>query len=72
MTHSVDLHDATGTIISVAGAGILQAHGETVPTDGASGYMQGCLFIKTGVVGVTGVLFRNVGTNESCDFDQMV
>jgi len=42
--------------------------GDTVPTDGASGYAKGCIFIKTdGGAGTT--LYINEGSETSCDFN---
>ena len=68
MTHSLDLHDGTGVLATIPGLGIIQAAGDTVPSDGASGYATGCLFQHTnGGAGTS--LYVNEGTNTSCDFN---
>lgn len=48
------------------GEGVILIYGETVPTDGDSGYAPGCLFVKTSA---TPGLYVNQGTYASCDFD---
>lgn len=45
--------------------GYLQASGDTVPTDGESGYAPSCTFQDT----ENGVLYVNEGTVDSCDFN---
>ena len=49
-------------------SGLLQAAGETVPTDGAAGYATGCLFQHTDGGDGT-ALYVNEGTVTSCDFN---
>lgn len=52
-------------------AGILQAAGNTVPADASAGYLPGCLFHHIdGLTGVT-VLYVNIGTATSCDFNAL-
>jgi hypothetical protein len=47
---------------------VLLATGTTVPSDGASLYAKGCLFIDTDVsTGTTG-LYCNKGTSAACQF----
>ena len=48
-------------------AGLLQASGDTVPTDGTSGYATGCLFQHTDG-GAGTALYVNEGTDASCNF----
>lgn len=48
--------------------GLLDAHGVTVPADGATGYATGCLFRKLdGGVGTS--LYVNEGDETSADFN---
>lgn len=48
--------------------GLLLAHGDTVPTDGDTGYETGCLFQHTdGGDGTS--LYVNEGDVDACDFD---
>lgn len=68
MSTPLTLHSASGTIVSVPGIGILDAYGNTVPTDGAEGYAPGCTFRHTdGGDGTS--LYVNEGTAASCDFN---
>lgn len=61
--------DAKGALEEIVGVGILRAHGTTVPTDATAGYAPGCIFHHTdGATGAT-VLYVNVGSSTSCDFD---
>jgi hypothetical protein len=48
--------------------GLLFSHGETVPTDGATGFATGCLFQKTNG-GANTSLYVNEGSITSCDFN---
>lgn len=49
-------------------SGLLFDSGDTVPTDGSSGYQTGCIFQHTD--GTTGTaLYLNEGSNTSCDFN---
>jgi hypothetical protein len=48
--------------------GLLDSHGTTVPTDGASGYETGCLFRHTDGGDGT-ALYVNEGSVSSCDFN---
>ena len=48
--------------------GILQAYGNTVPTDATAGYAIGCLFHHTDGGDAT-ALYVNEGTAASCDFN---
>jgi len=48
--------------------GILIAYGNTVPTDEASGYAIGCIFIHTDGGDAT-ALYVNEGTASSCNFN---
>ncbi len=68
MSKPLNLHGATGVIFAVPGLGILQAYGETVPSDGAAGYATGCLFQQTDGGDGT-ALFLNEGTNLSANFN---
>lgn len=43
--------------------------GATVPTDATAGYGVGCIFIHSDGSGETDVLYKNVGTASSCNFD---
>lgn len=68
MGQSLDLHDATGILISVPGVGILQAYGVTVPADASEGYATGAIFIHTDG-GDDTALYVNEGTKASSDFN---
>jgi hypothetical protein len=61
-----------GIIESVPGIGILRAYGETVPTDGDTGYASTCCFQKLGGTTLDTVLYVNIGTQESCNFDAAI
>ena len=62
------LHDATGVVASNDNGDFLIVAGTSVPTNGASGYATGCLYLKTdGVAGTA--LWVNEGSNSSADFD---
>lgn len=50
--------------------GYLFGHGNTVPTDAATGWAPGALFIHTDGVGGT-TTYINVGTKASCNFDEI-
>lgn len=50
-------------------AGLLLASGATVPADGTAGYQPGCLFQHTDGTTYNTVLYCNVGTATSCDFN---
>jgi hypothetical protein len=49
--------------------GILDCYGTTVPTDGDAGYSPGCHFKKIDGSTLDTVLYVNIGTNASCNFD---
>jgi hypothetical protein len=59
-------------IIEVPGIGVLQAWGNTVPTDGDAGYASACIFQKQGGTTLDTVLYVNIGTLASANFDAMV
>ena len=50
----------------------LLAKGATVPSDAGTGYAKGCLFIDTDATTVATVLFVNVGSASSCNFDAAI
>lgn len=45
--------------------------GATVPSDATAGYGIGCIFIHSDGSGETDVLYKNVGTAASCNFDAL-
>ncbi len=53
---------------AVANEGLLLASGDTVPTDGTTGYQTGCMFQNT-AGGDGTALYVNEGDAESCDFN---
>lgn len=54
-------------LLNFIGEAIVAA-GDTAPTDGTSGYGEGCLFLKN--AGTTNAqLYVNIGTGDSCNFD---
>lgn len=66
--HKVHYAGDPTPIIEIPGYGIVLAAGLTVPSDAATGYAIGCLFIHLdGTAGST--LYCNEGTTNSCDFD---
>lgn len=68
MSKPLNQHSAVGTLIEVPGEGIYFAKGTTKPTDGATGYAKGCIFIDTDA-SAGSVIFCNEGTVTSADFD---
>lgn len=66
MSHSLRLHDGTGTIAETPGVGINIQTGTAIPTNGTPGYAPGCVFIKQTASG--DVLYMNSGTATSCTF----
>jgi hypothetical protein len=54
---------------SVTDVGLLFASGPTVPTDGTAGYQPGCLFQHTDGTAYNTVLYCNIGSVTSCDFN---
>jgi hypothetical protein len=56
-------------IVEVPGVGVLDAWGDTVPTDGELGFAKACLFRYTGGTTIDTLLYINVGTRASADFD---
>jgi len=52
------------------GAATIQL-GTTVPSDAAGGYAKGCLFIHTDGSGANDVLYYNVGSSSSANFDAL-
>ena len=59
---------ATPKTIYASDDGILLAYGTTVPSDAATGYAPGCLFIHVDG-GVGTMLYCNEGSVTSADFD---
>lgn len=59
---------ASGRALKTA-AGYLLAWGTAVPTDATEGYAPGCIFIHTDGAAYNTVLYCNVGTKASCDFN---
>ena len=57
-----------GIIKNIPGVGILDAWGDTVPADAASGYATGCLYRHTDGGNATS-LYVNEGSNTSCNFN---
>ena len=68
MSKGLNLHDATGVIVSIPNVGILDAYGDTVPADATTGYATGCLFRHTDGGDGT-ALYVNEGTLASADFN---
>ena len=67
----IELNDATGEVIGMAGYGLLFAAGLVVPPNGSSGYAHGGIFAK--VNGTTGAdaHYVNVGTITSSTFEAL-
>lgn len=67
-TTSFHGNHTTQPLYDIPGVGTLIAMGATVPSDAATGYAKGCLFIDTdGSAG--SVLYVNEGSNTSADFN---
>jgi hypothetical protein len=67
MSNKNQPHHGTGIITEVPNVGILQAYGNTVPTDASRGYATGCIFHHTDGGNGTS-LYTNEGTLASCSF----
>ncbi len=50
----------------------IMAQGDTVPTNGTSGYAIGCIFIHRDGSGSNSVLYTNIGSETSCNFDALL
>lgn len=66
----LSLADPTG-LICESGEGILIAYGDTVPTDASTGYAPGCIFLKTNGSTHSTIVYANIGTKASSNFDAM-
>lgn len=53
----------------VPGIGIIEDIGDTVPSDGEAGYAPGCIFHHIDGTTYNTVLYCNIGTVTSCDFN---
>ena len=62
---------ATPRTIYESEDGILQCYGTTVPSDEAVGYAPGCQFQKINATTIDTVLYINIGTKASCNFDAL-
>jgi len=71
MATPIALHDGTGIIAEVPGKGIVLAAGDSVPADASVGYSPGCLFIQMDGTSVNTVLYANIGTVTSSNFDAL-
>ena len=52
--------------------GILLCYGTTVPSDEAEGYAPSCRFSKIDATTLDTVMYVNIGTKASCNFDAAV
>lgn len=68
MSRRHEVQDATGIVSSIPGRGILQAYGDTVPADGATGYVHGAFFHHLDGT-TTDHVYVNEGDEDSADFD---
>lgn len=60
-----------GAILSIVGRGIVLAAGDSVPADATAGYAPGCLFIHIDGTNSMSVLYCNISTKDSCDFENI-
>lgn len=67
MAEIVDI-GAVGGYSNYAGIGFCDVAGTSVPADGRPGFAPGCVFRKVNGTGGA-VLYVNVGTKDSCNFD---
>lgn len=63
---------ATPRAIFTTEDGILMAYGTTVPSDASVGYAPSCQFFKVDGTTLDTVLYVNIGTKASCNFDAAV
>lgn len=63
---------ATPTVLAESEDGILDCYGTTVPSDEATGYAPSCTFRKVDGTTLDTVLYVNIGTKASCNFDAAV
>ncbi len=56
-------------VLNESDAGVLRASGLIVPSDGEPGYATGCLFQNLGASSNSDVLYANIGSNTSCNFN---
>lgn len=64
-----DAGSATPRVIFRSADGVLVCYGTTAPADAAVGYAPGCLFIDVNGVSLGTVLYVNIGTAASANFD---
>jgi hypothetical protein len=69
MSRRHQLQDATGVLLSNGNGDVLAGSGPTVPSDAATGYASGCTFYHTDGSGATDVLYVNIGSASSANFD---
>ena len=72
MSKRFDAQDATEILATAPGVGHLIAYGISVPGDGAKGYAPGCLFLHTDGATLNTVLYVNISSASSCDFDAIL
>lgn len=60
---------ATPKVIFESEDGILLCYGTTVPSDAATGYAPGCLFLHVDGTTYATVLYCNISTKASADFN---
>ena len=65
------VQDATGVVLTGENNLPLLAFGATVPTDATAGYEKGCLFIDSDATTINTMLYVNIGTTASCNFDPL-
>lgn len=65
------IEDGTGELFSVPGIGWVFGNVLALPQDGAPGYGHGCILIKTNGTGASDSVYQNIGTQNSCDFNQL-
>lgn len=71
MSHALRIHDGKGEISVDPAHGILEAYGTTVPADASVGYAPGCHFIHVDGAGEADLLYVNLGTKASSNFDPL-
>lgn len=49
--------------------GLVFTRGDTVPTDATAGYAKGCIFVNTDGTDHSDLLYTNIGTAASCNFN---
>lgn len=70
MSKALNIHDGLGVIAKDPDKGQLLGYGSTVPAVGAVGWAPGAQFIKTNGTTIGALMYVNVGTKASANFQE--